>query len=282
MPELPEVETVRRSLVDRVVGRRIVSLNADSFPGVMGEEGVDAQAALVVGRMVTGVRRRAKYLLIDLDDGASLMVHLRMTGQLLVASRGAPPVRFQHLQIALDDGQDLRFADQRKFGRVCRIARSDVRALELRLGPEPLGRRFTAKSLAEILARRSGKLKSVLLNQRVLAGLGNIYVDEALFRAALHPERPANMLSAIESRHLHRAIRVVLREGLNRGGTTFSSFQDAAGREGRNGANLRVYGRGGQPCFRCGLQLHRVVVGGRGTSYCPRCQRLDPGDIAGV
>ncbi|MDP9366244.1 MAG: bifunctional DNA-formamidopyrimidine glycosylase/DNA-(apurinic or apyrimidinic site) lyase [Chloroflexota bacterium] len=273
MPELPEVETVRRSLLGLVVGRRVDAVRPGAFTAVMGDEGIEAAAARVVGRTITGVRRRAKYLLLDLDDGSSLMVHLRMTGRLVVAPREAPPLRFEHLRLELDAGRDLRFADQRKFGRVLHLLPADVERLERRLGPEPLGRGFTGDALATALARRTGKLKSVLLDQRLLAGLGNIYVDEALFRSRLHPERRANTLSVEEVRRLHRAIRAVLREGLTHGGTTFSSFQDATGIEGANARNLRVYGRGGEACVRCGSPLTRAVVGGRGTSFCARCQR---------
>ena len=273
MPELPEVETVRRSLIDVVVGRRIVGVRAGAFAEIMGRDGVDAVAARVVERRITDVRRRAKYLLLGLDDGSSLMVHLRMTGRLVVAPREAPSLRFEHLRLELDAGRDLRFADQRKFGRVLHLLPADVERLERRLGPEPLGRGFTAEALATALTRRTGKLKSVLLDQRLLAGLGNIYVDEALFRSRLHPGRRANTLSVEEVRRLHRAIRAVLREGLTHGGTTFSSFQDATGTEGANARNLRVYGRGGEACVRCGTPLTRAVVGGRGTSFCARCQR---------
>ncbi len=272
MPELPEVETVRRSLLGLVVDRTIVGLRPSAFAGVMGGEAIEAVAPRLVGRRITGVRRRAKYLLLALDDDTSLMVHLRMTGRLVVSPRHAPPLRFEHLTIELDDGSDLRFADQRKFGRVLHLLPADVRALDRRLGPEPLASGFTAEKLETALARRPGKLKSVLLDQRLIAGLGNIYVDEALFRARLHPERQANGLSATEVRRLHRAIRGVLREGLEHRGTTFSSFQDATGEEGANQRNLRVYGRASDECVRCKHRLARIVVGGRGTSYCPRCQ----------
>jgi formamidopyrimidine-DNA glycosylase len=273
MPELPEVETVRRSLLPLVVGRRIVGLRPGSFPEVTGADGVEATATRVAGRAVVGVRRRAKYLLLDLDDGTSVVVHLRMTGRLVAAPRNAPPLRFEHLAIELDDGQDLRFADQRKFGRVLHLPPEEVDRLERRLGPEPLASRFTATGLASALLRRPGKLKSVLLDQRLIAGLGNIYVDEALFRARLHPERAANGLSLAEVRRLHRAIRAVLREGLAHRGTTFDSFRDAEGAEGGNQRNLRVYGRGkGGACFRCARPLAWTVIGGRGTTFCPRCQ----------
>ena len=275
MPELPEVETVRRSLLDLVVGRAIVGLRPSTFAGVMGGEAIEAVAARLVGRRITGVRRRAKYLLLDLDDDTSLMVHLRMTGRLEVAPRDAPPLRFEHLAIELDDGRDLRFADQRKFGRVLVVQPDDADALHLRIGPEPLAPAFTAAVLRDRLARRSGRLKSVLLDQRLVAGLGNIYVDEALFQARLHPNRTANSLTETETRRLHRAIRDVLRQGLVNRGTTVSSFRDGRGAEGENQAHLRVYGRGtrGEPCPRCGRPVQRTIVGGRGTHFCPRCQR---------
>lgn len=278
MPELPEVETVRRSLEVPLIGRRIVSLRLVDFPGVIGSEPVEAVAARIVNRTFIAARRRAKYLLLDLDDGTALMVHLRMTGHLEIVPADTPRLRFEHLTIGLDDGNELRYADQRKFGRVLHLSRDDLSRLERRFGPEPLGPRFTAHWLARALAHRPGKLKSVLLDQEVVAGLGNIYADEALFRARLHPERPANSLSDSQIASLHRAIRAVLREGVERRGTTFSSYRDASGQAGENQFNLRVYGQGGHgACPRCGWPLSRVVVGGRGTSFCPRCQRM-PGD----
>jgi formamidopyrimidine-DNA glycosylase len=278
MPELPEVETVRRTLLDPLVGRRIERVRLADFPGVIGDDPPDRFAALVCGRTVTGCRRRAKYLLLDLDDGTAVMVHLRMTGQLGIAPGGAPPLRFEHIALELDDGTELRFADQRKFGRVLHLDAETARALEARFGPEPLESGFTAAWLGQALARRPGKLKSVLLDHDVVAGLGNIYADEALFRARLHPERPANRLTPEEVRRLHRALRAVLAEGVTHRGTTFSSYRDAGGREGENQRNLRVYGKGGRAdCPRCRYPLARAVVGGRGTSFCPRCQRM-PGD----
>ncbi len=277
MPELPEVETLRRSLVDRVMGRTIVGVRPGSFPAIMGEHGITAGTARIVGRTIVRLRRRGKYLLIDLDNETTLMVHLRMTGTLLAVSRATPPLRFEHLALELDNGIDLRYTDQRKFGRVIPLLPADVRQLQRRLGPEPLSRGFTAARLQSALARRSGKLKSVLLDQLLIAGLGNIYVDEALFRARLHPERGARDLSETEVKRLHRAVRTVLREGLQRRGTTFSSYRDAAGESGGNQSNLRVYGRGvNAPCLRCGRPLQRLVVGGRGTTFCPRCQPIDP------
>lgn len=277
MPELPEVETVRTSLEPLVVGRRLLAVRLGTFPGVVGEDGPELFAAKAVGHQVMAARRRGKYLLLDLDDGTALMVHLRMTGQLVVLPVGAPPLRFEHLALVLDDGHELRFADQRKFGRVVHVDDDGSGHLQTRLGIEPLAPAFTAARLGQLLARRPGKVKSVLLDQRLIAGLGNIYVDEALWRARIHPERAANSLDPDELARLHRAIRTVLREALTRRGTSYASFLDATGNEGENQSNLKVYGRHRDGrCPRCGGEIARIVVGGRGTHFCPHCQQLSP------
>lgn len=275
MPELPEVETVRRSLLDKIVGRRIHALRLTDFPGVLGADRAEDVQARVEGRQVARIRRRAKYLLIDLDDDTTIVIHLRMTGKLSVVPHDEPPLRFERLAIELDDGFDLRFSDQRKFGRVLHIQDDELARLEQRLGREPLEPEFSAAWLQERLLRRPGKIKAVLLDQGLIGGLGNIYVDESLFRAGIHPERRANTLTADEVQRVHRAIRDVLRAAVAGQGTTFSSFADAEGNPGRYGGRLRVYGRGGKgPCPVCGAPLERIVVGGRGTSFCPRCQPL--------
>jgi formamidopyrimidine-DNA glycosylase len=276
MPELPEVETVKRSLTDRVVGRHIHALTVGDFPGVLGGDRQIEVAARITGRTIEGIRRRAKYLILDLDDGTAIVVHLRMTGRLNAVPHEEPPLRFQRLSIQLDDGVDLRFSDQRKFGRVVHMHGADLHRLEARLGMEPLTRDFSAAWLADRLRRRQGKIKSVLLDQDFIGGLGNIYADESLFRAGVHPERRANSLSSDEVRRLHRAIRAVLRSAIDGRGTTFSSFADADGNRGGYGGRLLVYGRGGKAlCPRCGAPLERTTVGGRGTSFCPRCQPID-------
>jgi formamidopyrimidine-DNA glycosylase len=273
MPELPEVETSRRTLEPLVVGRRIVGLRVGDFPGVLGGDDPVEVAARLAGSTIERVRRRGKYLLFDLDDDTTIEGHLRMTGQLVVQPAGAPPLRFEHLAIVLDDGQEIRFADQRKFGRVRHLPDGEADRLDARLGPEPLSRAFTAARLATALARRPGKIKSVLLDQRLVAGLGNIYVDEALYLARIHPERAANSLTEAEIRRLHRAIRAVLRAGIVRRGTSFSSYRDATGAAGENQRFLNVYGRSrGGRCPRCGGEIARIVVGGRGTHFCPTCQ----------
>lgn len=280
MPELPEVETVRRSLLDRVVGQTIQSLQVGDYLPVLGGELAEEVEARLKGRTITGLRRRAKYLIIDLDDDTAIVVHLRMTGRLSVVPHGREPLRHQRLVIALDSGLDLRFSDQRKFGRVVHLHPHDLDRLEQRLGREPLGDDFSPSWLEERLGHRKGKIKAVILDQHLIGGLGNIYADEALFRSGIHPERSANTLSSDEVNRLYHAIRDVLRAAVDRRGTTFSNFEDADGNRGRYGGRLQVYGRGGKGrCPTCAGPLERVVVGGRGSSFCPVCQPFDSREV---
>lgn len=275
MPELPEVETVRQSLLDRVVGREIVDLRVGDFPGVIGTESPDDVRARIRGRQFQRIRRRGKYLFFDLDDGTSIMVHLRMTGKLSLIPTTRAELRHQRLAIGMENGHDLRFSDQRKFGRVLHLHPDDAARLDGRIGMEPLADDFTPGWLQARLTRRTGKIKAVLLDQGLIGGLGNIYVDEALFSAGIHPERTANTLTEQELSRLVPAIRNVLQAALARRGTTFSSFEDADGQSGGYGIDLRVYGKGGKaPCPVCAGPLLRLTVGGRGTSYCPVCQPI--------
>ena len=278
MPELPEVETVRMSLLDRVVGRHIVDLRLGDFPGVIGTESLETVRARVVARQFRAIRRMGKYLFFDLDDATSIIVHLRMTGKLSLVPSHNAELRHQRLAFELENDSDLRFSDQRKFGRVLHMHPMDTARLDERIGIEPLGANFTSEWLHNRLVRRTGKIKAVLLDQGLIAGLGNIYVDEALFLAAIHPERTANSLSSQELTRLVDAIRTVLLAALARRGTTFSSFEDADGQSGGYGENLQVYGKGGKArCPVCAGPLLRLTVGGRGTSCCPACQPTLPG-----
>jgi formamidopyrimidine-DNA glycosylase len=276
MPELPEVETVRSGLEPVVAGRTIVEIRVHEFAGVVGELGAASFTERVRGRRIEALRRRGKYLIAHLDDGSSLLIHLRMTGNLIRVDRSAPRQRFEHLAIELDDGTDLRFADQRKFGRVLHVSPQEIATLDERLGPEPFSPHFSAQELGRRLGRRSGRLKSVLLDQSLVAGLGNIYVDEALFEARIHPQRDAGSLSPAETARLHRAIRAVLRQGLGNRGTSISSFRDGYGQTGSNQYRLKVYGRGDSdsPCLRCGTAIVRLTIGGRSSHCCPTCQPL--------
>ncbi len=274
MPELPEVETVRRTLGPHLLGRTILAVHVGSYLPVIGAHSPDELSALVGGREITRLDRRGKYLLIGLDDRSGVIVHLRMTGALSVVDRDAPPLRFEQLRILLDDGRDLRFTDQRRFGRVTYRPATDARPLEAKLGPEPLSARFSAIYLATTLAGRTAPIKALVLDQRIVAGVGNIYADEALFRSRIHPRRRGGSLSAVEVARLRRAIRRALRLGIEHRGTTFSSYRDANGKEGGNQSRLLVYGRGrrGDPCPRCGLPLVVETVAQRTSHLCPHCQ----------
>jgi formamidopyrimidine-DNA glycosylase len=275
---LPEVETVRRSLIPYVVGRRIVGIRLTDFPGVLGDNEPSMVAELLRNRTVVDIRRRAKYLVLGLDDDTALIVHLRMTGTLTITDRVTATLRFERLAIELDDGSELRFADQRKFGRVLHATPEQWAQTESRIGPEPLAPDFMSDSLRARLLRRTAPLKSILLNQQVIAGLGNIYVDEALFHAKLHPLRNPSTLSEAEIRRLHRAIRTVLKGAIVNRGTTFSSYRDGAGMVGNNQQSLKVYGRGGRGnvCYRCGSPIERLLISGRSSHFCPRCQPVLP------
>jgi len=277
MPELPEVETVRRILHPAVVGRTITGVTLGDFAGVLETtlEAVDP-AALLVGRTIQGTARRGKYLFLHLDQELAIIIHLRMTGRLLIVPTAQSPVRFEHLAIHLDSGRDLRFGDQRKFGRVTIVRTEDIARLDARLGPEPSASNLNGTMFQARLARRPGPIKNALLDQSLIAGLGNIYVDEALYRCRIHPRQPANTLTANDTTRLIRAIRHVLNASLVNQGTTFSTFENPYGESGSNGRYLRAYGqtKSAGRCHRCGTPFARIVVAGRGTTYCPVCQVL--------
>jgi formamidopyrimidine-DNA glycosylase len=274
MPELPEVEIVRLGLLPAVTGRTIQSVTPIDFPGVLGDWSEAEANARLSGRTINGITRRGKYLLFSLDDDNGLIVHLRMTGVLTLDERSSPSPRFHRLTIGLDGDRDLRFADQRKFGRVTPATRETLDALARKLGPEPLSSGFTADVLFAAVHTRKAPIKAVLLDQAVIAGLGNIYVDEALFVAGIHPATVSASIAPERVTALHAAIQDVLRAGIQHRGTSFSSFRTAYGDKGSNQDHLAVYGRGkaGLPCVRCGAPLVRMSLGGRGTSFCPSCQ----------
>lgn len=273
MPELPEVETVRRSMTDRVVDARVESVIFRGFPGVVGEMLPEQFTQLIVGERFDCIERRGKHLWLAFEGGNGLFVHLMMTGQLLVLPPKTEPARFEHLRLGLSNGWELAYADQRKFGRVKWLTDDQWAAKERVIGPEPLDDDFTPQLLAQQLKSRTTPIKALLLDQRRIAGIGNIYADEALYRAGIHPGRPAGSLSEEEVEALHTAIRAVLREGIERRGTTLANYRDADGQLGTNASNLRVYGRGGLGmCERCGAPLERLRIAGRGTHICPRCQ----------
>jgi formamidopyrimidine-DNA glycosylase len=273
MPELPEVETIVRELRPHLEGREIVDARI-YWPRTIAHppDDIPSFRAGVRGRQIVALTRRGKFIALSLGDGQSLLIHLRMSGRLLLAPVGLP----RHIRATFELPEDghLYFFDQRKFGRIWLV--EDVRPILGPLGPEPLAATFTPAKLADRLGNHRGMLKPLLLNQHFIAGLGNIYTDEALFVARLHPRRPADSLNADEVARLHKAIQSVLREAIKHHGTTFDGiFVRPQGEEGRQQEGLRVYQQTGLPCLRCGTPIERTVVGGRGTHFCPHCQRLE-------
>ncbi len=264
MPELPEVETIVRNCRPRLVGRRITAFAAQ-VPKQVAPSVARVRQALR-GRTVTGVARRAKYIVLHLDGGDALLVHLRMSGRLEWAADHAKPPRHVRASWNLDDGSRLLFCDARKFGRI--VYTRDLAAVTADLGPEPLAPEFTAAALGRLLRGRRRQLKPLLLDQRIIGGLGNIYTDEALFRAGLHPQTLSHRLSTIQVRRLHTAIRSVLRLAIRNHGTTIDWIYPGGWMQRR----LLVYGRDGEPCRRCGTPIQRLRLGQRGTHVCPRCQ----------
>lgn len=275
MPELPEVETIKRELRPCLVGRSLeaVDINLErlvKFPDA------DCLRQNLPGQRVLDLQRRGKYLLWPLESGAKLVLHLGMTGQLRYLPRGNPgqPGKHTRMQIHLDDGASLRFDDSRTFGRLYLLPGADESPIAglCRLGPEPWDRDFTPERFLELLQRRKSAIKSVLLQQEVVAGLGNIYADEALFAAGIHPARPACTLSGPEAESLHLALRQVLERAVECGGTTFRDYVRGDGSRGSFQEQLQVYGRQGQECGCCQTSLQLVRLGGRSSVYCPVCQ----------
>jgi formamidopyrimidine-DNA glycosylase len=265
LPEGPEVETYRARLEPRLVGRTFSHVHIDDHRLTLPFDPREVEAELQ-GERVAAVERRGKYLVVRFESGLALVVHLRMTG-------GFPEAAATHERavIDLDDGTGVSYRDVRRFGTWHVLAPDELREyLSHRLGPEPLGPRFTTRFLAEKLARRRAPLKSVLLDQRVAAGLGNIYADESLWHARLHPLRPASELAPDEIAELRRGVRLVLRRGIARQG---ANLGDGAYPQGSMQDEFRVYGRDGEPCRRCRAPIEKTRVAGRGTHYCPSCQR---------
>ena len=273
MPELPEVETVRRRLEPALVGRRFEHVEIDD-PRLTRPEDPAEVAAELTGERVEALERRGKYLIVRFESGRVLLIHLRMTGTLLHASPGMPAdVPHRRAVVNLDDGSDVVYRDVRRFGTWLLVEPDALDPyLAERLGGEPLGRTFTTRSLAASLANRKAPVKAALLDQRTLAGLGNIYVDEALWRARIHPLRPARELDADEVRALREGIKRALEAGIRRQGATLRDYRQPDGSAGSMQNEFKVYGRLGEPCDRCGTPIEKTRVAGRGTWYCPACQ----------
>jgi formamidopyrimidine-DNA glycosylase len=275
MPELPEVETVRRRLAPVLEGRTIVQV-AIADPRVTRPLDPDEVARELEGERIAVLDRRGKYLIVRMTSGRALLIHLRMTGSMRHARGGElPEDPHRRAVVRLDDGSDVAYRDVRRFGTWLLLEPDEVDAyLDARVGREPLAETYRAKHLAARLAGRKAPLKAVLLDQRTVAGIGNIYADEALWRARLHPLTPAQELGPGDISALYRGIRDALRAGIRRQGSTLRDYRLPDGEPGTAQEEFRVYGRIGEPCDRCGTPIDKIRVAGRGTWYCPRCQRL--------
>jgi formamidopyrimidine-DNA glycosylase len=267
MPELPEVETIKNELLPCVVGRTIkgVSLLWER----MLRQPLPAEFhASISGQKITGLSRRGKYLIFQLGGDGCLIAHLKMSGSLLIG-RDSPP-EYTRAIIHLDDGSNIFFRDPRKFGTLQLVKDSDI--VLCKLGPEPLSSGFTPETLYDSLKKRRAPIKAVLLEQGFIAGIGNMYADEALFVAGIHPLRPASSLFRTEVKRLHSAIRGVLLEAIGNKGASVSTYFRPNGAKGTAHSHFRVAHRGGKPCPACGTPINRITIRNRGSYFCPKCQ----------
>ncbi|WP_088042991.1 DNA-formamidopyrimidine glycosylase [Bacillus sp. EAC] len=273
MPELPEVETVRRTLVDLVVGKTISSVIVSWENIIKQPKDVEEFQLLLQGQTVEDVNRRGKFLLFQLTD-LTLVSHLRMEGKFRVFPTEEPVAPHTHVRFLFEDGTELRYQDVRKFGTMHLFTKGEeYRQSPLaKLGPEPFSDEFTANYLKKKIQNTNRKIKVVLLDQELVVGLGNIYVDEVLFRSGIHPETPASQLKLKQIKLLAETITATLHEAVELGGSTIRSYVNSQGKVGTFQDIIKVYGRKGLACQNCGQPIEKITVGGRGTSYCPICQ----------
>ncbi len=270
MPELPEVETTCRGIAPHVQGRRVVAVVV--YNGRLRRPVPPRLQRELPGQVIESLRRRGKYLLLVTRDG-TVIIHLGMSGSLRLVPCSQPPEKHDHVEFRFAQGRCLRLRDPRRFGLVLWTRRDPLQHPLLRhLGPEPLGSDFNGDYLYARSRGRRVAVKPFIMDGRVVVGVGNIYASEALFRAGIHPLRPAGHISRERYRRLAHEIRAVLREAIGAGGSTLRDFTDGEGRPGYFSRRLRVYGRAGQPCPRCGTALRQIRQGQRATYYCGRCQ----------
>ncbi|MBE6092056.1 MAG: DNA-formamidopyrimidine glycosylase [Selenomonas ruminantium] len=273
MPEMPEVEIIRRYLDTQVAGKTIMNLDI-RLPRMIKWPDVEGFRALVAGRTIKSMNRRGKYLLMELDNDSKVVFHLRMTGRLVYEPTGETSDHHARVIFHLQDGASLVYGDTRTLGTIHGLKPQELGMLKglAEMGPEPLSAEFTAEYLDKTAKQRKVAIKSFLLNQKYIGGIGNIYADEALFLAGIHPLRPANSLTQTECGKLWESVNKVIADGIADGGTTFRDYQNGEGGKGSHQEHLYVYGRKGEQCRNCGAVIERITVGGRGTHFCPNCQ----------
>jgi formamidopyrimidine-DNA glycosylase len=269
MPELPEVETIRTELAPYVIGRRIKDITL-LWEGIVRQLSAEEFRSRLAGQKIIGLARRGKYLLVSLSGSGLLIIHLKMSGSLLVGRDSSEPPRFTRAIIHLDGGINIFFRDPRKFG-LMRLVK-DKASVVGKLGPEPLEPEFTAELLQKLLARRQAPIKALLCDQNFIAGIGNMYADEALFAAKIHPLRTGASLSPEEIKQLHRAIRQVLRAGIVHQGASIQNYYRPDGTTGTAHFEFKIAHGRGKNCPHCRTPIERIVVRGRGTYFCPKCQ----------
>jgi formamidopyrimidine-DNA glycosylase len=275
MPELPEVEVIRRGLAPLLVGQRFLAVEA-SAKRLRQQSSIGELRRWVVGGRLEHLRRRGKYLLFDLEGGATLLIHLGMTGRLLAGPAPSPPLPHVHLRFRMEGGLDLLFQDVRRFGQVLVFPPGVEPAPLANVGMEPFARKVTPAWLLSQAQGRSRPIKNLLLDARVLAGIGNIYACEILFAVGLHPATPAGRLTLKDWERILTETRRILRHAIRKGGTTVSNYLNSRGETGLFQLELLVYGRVGEPCSRCGAPIERLVQAGRSSFFCPVCQKLSP------
>lgn len=268
MPELPEVETIRKEIAPYIVGRKIKTVDI-LWDGMVKQPSPAEFKKLVTGRTVKDLTRRGKYLFFHLDKNGILMMHMKMTGSLLVNPENS---RFTRAVLRLDDGTEIHFADARKFGKMW--LEKDIKAVCAKLGPEPIDNGFTNKTLADILEKRSAPVKAVLLDQALVSGIGNMYADEALYDSRIHPARPASSLTPAEVKKLRASIIKVLKKGIAMNGASVRDYTRPSGEPGHAHEEFVVAHGTGKQCPGCNGPIQRIVVRGRGTYLCPKCQKL--------
>lgn len=274
MPELPEVETIRRMLVNKV-SQRVIKQAELLLPRLIKWPDPEEFQAVITGKRIKQLTRRGKYLLFHLEEDLIMVIHLRMTGRLYYQEKDAERDKYMRILFTLDNGDVLLYADTRTLGTLYLMEESELWRISglHHMGPEPLTQEFSLAYFSNMLKKRPGKIKAILLNQALVSGLGNIYVDESLAQAGIHPERKAGCLQEEEIERLYHAVNQVIQAGIDDGGTSFRDYRDGAGKRGRHQEHLRVYGRQGQLCHACGTPIVKTVVAGRGTHYCPHCQQ---------
>lgn len=272
MPELPEVETIVRGLKRTVLGKKIRGIKIVPSRVLQNKPGYFKQN--LIGLKIIGVERRGKNIILQLSSGNLLLIHLGMTGNLIYLKKPAPLKKHDHLNIEFSDKSQLRYNDPRKFGKFKLVKSSRIENIKdlKNLGPEPL--ELSKADFVRLVQRRKGRIKSTLLNQKFIAGIGNIYADEVLFEAKIHPEEKPCNLSSNRLKKLHQAIQKILKKAIKSGGSSIDNYLDIEGRQGLFQLQHKVYGKKGESCPRCGIKIKRIVLNQRSSYFCPKCQKM--------